>query len=344
MKKILYLSCHSILEYEEVLLFHELGYEIFSPGAYIQPANPGDATLRPEIPGLVYSKDILEQWYKICQAHPGKDGKDHLTKEFVDNFDIVIIMHLPRWIINNWEVMKHKRVIWRTIGQSIQNVEAQLKPFRDQGMEIVRYSPKEENIPGYIGGDALIRFYKDPEQYGNWTGDQRRIITFAQHMKDRGQACNFTFFEEVTRPFPRHLFGPGNETIGDWATGKVPYSKLQEELRSNRAYFYTGTHPASYTLNFMEAWMTGIPIVAIGHKHGNAAYFHNHDLYEIPQLITHGVDGFVSDDPTQLRVYIEILLSNMDMAKAISANAREKAIKIFGKDVIQQKWRNYLNE
>jgi hypothetical protein len=31
-----------------------------------------------------------------------------------------------------------------------------------EGLEIVRYSPMERNIPGYIGEDALIRFYKDP--------------------------------------------------------------------------------------------------------------------------------------------------------------------------------------
>ena len=340
--RILYLSCHSILEYEEVLLLHELGYEVFSPGAYVEPANPGDSTLRPDIPGLVYDPDIMEQWHRICSAHPGEDGKDHLTKEFVDNFDCVIVMHLPRWITLNWNIMRHKRVIWRTIGQSIANTEAELRPMRGDGLEIVRYSPKEVNIPGFIGQDGLIRFYKDPEQYKDWNGQKERIITFAQHMRQRNTACNFTFFEEVTRPFERQLFGPGNKAVGDWATDKVPYEQLKQELRDNRVYFYTGTHPASYTLNFMEAWMTGIPVVAIGPKRGNANYFLGHDLYEIPDLIQNHLSGLVSDDLYELRGFISLLMENHQLARIIGEAGRKEAIRHFGKNMIKESWKKYL--
>lgn len=341
MTKILYLSCHSILEHDEVKLFHEMGYEIFSPGAYVEPANPGDSTLRPGIPGLVYDPDIVEQWHNICVAHPGQDGKDHLTKEFVDNFDCIIVMHLPRWIVGNWEAMKHKRVIWRTIGQSVASTEAQLRPFRQEGLEIVRYSPREQYIPGQIGADALIRFYKDPNDYGPWTGESKRVITFAQSMKARGGACNFDLFEHVTRPFARHLFGPGNEGL-DWSSGKVPFEQLQTELCVNRVYFYTGTHPASYTLNFIEAWMSGIPIVAIGPQFGNGDWCRNHDLYEIQDLIQNYSNGFISNDPVELQHYIELLLTNDEIATAISQSGRAEAIRHFGKDMIKASWKNYL--
>lgn len=344
MFKMLYLSCHSILEHDEVSLFHELGYEIFSPGAYVEPRNPGDTTLRPGIDGLVYDPDIVEQWHRIAAAHPGEDAKDHLTKEFVDNFDCVIVMHLPRWITNNWEAMKHKRVIWRTIGQSIASVENQVKFAREQGMQIVRYSPREAFIPGYVGQDALIRFYKDPKEFHSWTGHKERVVTFAQHMQQRDQACNFTFFEQVTRPFPRCLFGPGNEGVGDWGAGKVPFDQLKQEMRDNRVYFYTGTHPASYTLNFIEAWMTGIPIVAIGPQHGNASYFHNHHLYEIQDLITNHLTGFISDNPMELQEYIDFLLNNYEVARAISLQGQAEAIRHFGKDMIKAAWKDFLGE
>ena len=341
--KILYLSCHSILEVDEVKLLHELGHEVFSPGAYVEPDNPGDDSLRPGIDGLTYDPDILEQFHKIGSQHPGDDAKDFLTKEFVSNFDCVIVMHLPRWIGRNWEALKGTRVIWRTIGQSVAQTEASLKGARS-GIQIVRYSPKERNIPGFIGEDALIRFYKDPADYGNWTGDQERVITFGQHMKRRGQACSFPMFEEATRPFNRHLFGPGNENTGDWCTGKVPFSQLQEEMRTNRAYFYTGTHPASYTLNFMEAWMTGIPIVALGPEHGNANYFANHPLYEVHELIDHGVNGFVRDDIDGLQGCVEYMLTDHRAAKEIGEAGRKKAIKIFGKNVIKEQWKEFLGE
>lgn len=339
--KILYLSCHSILEFEEISLFHELGHQVFSPGAYVDPGNPGDTTMRPGIPGLIYDPEVLAKYHAIP---PGADGdrKDNLTKEFIDYFDAVIVMHIPRWIKGNWKVMKHKRVIWRTIGQSINSIERTLRHCRKDGLQVVRYSPMERNIPEYIGEDAMIRFYKNQDEYCGWTGEKVRVISFAQHMKTRDQACNFTFFENVTRPFERCLFGPGNGNIGPWCADRVPYDQLKKEMRENRVYFYTGTHPASYTLNFIESWMTGIPIVAIGSKYGNAYYFPGHDLYEIPHLIENGVTGFVSDSAVELQNHIRFLFESPEEAKKISERARLNAIAHFGKDKIKAQWQEFL--
>lgn len=342
--KLLYCSCHSVLEFDEISLFHELGHEVFSPGAYVEPANPGDTTLRPGVPGLVYDPNLVDQWHQLCNMHSGHDGKDHLTKEFVDNFDAVVVMHMPRWITNNWEAIKHKRVIWRTIGQSITQTEQQLRQYRNQGMEIVRYSPKETTIPGFIGQDALIRFYKNPEIYKDWNGKTSKIITFAQNMKERDQACNYSLFEWVTRPYSRKLFGSGSEKVGIWGAGKVSYEQQIKELQDNQIYFYTGTHPASYTLNFIEAFMVGIPIVAIGPKWGNAKYFPGHQLYEVDSLITHGYSGMISDDPREMQHYIEVLFSNDSLRKKIGDNGRQEAIKHFGKNMISLAWKEYLEK
>jgi len=338
--KILYLSCHSILEYEEVKMLHEMGHEVFPAGAYVNPVTPHD-NKRPSIPGMTIRPEWLEQYSKL--AEPGIDSRDCLTKEFVDNFDCVIVMHLPRWISGNWKALKDTRVIWRTIGQSVTSTEQAMGQYVAQGVEVVRYSPREANIPGFAGQNALIRFYKDPEQYGGWTGEKKRVVTFAQNMKSRDVACNYSLFEQVTRPFDRHLFGPGNEGQ-DWTSGAVPYEQLKEEMRTNRVYFYTGTHPASYTLNFMEAWMTGIPIVAIGPQHGNAAHLQNHQLYEVPDLIQNGFNGFVSDDPVQLQKIIQVLLTNDELAAKVSKNGRDSAIRHFNKDMISASWKEYLGE
>jgi hypothetical protein len=37
MMRLLYLSAHSVLEFDEVSLFRELGHYVFSPGAYVNP-------------------------------------------------------------------------------------------------------------------------------------------------------------------------------------------------------------------------------------------------------------------------------------------------------------------
>lgn len=338
--KILYLSCHSVLEYNEVKMFHEMGHEVFPAGGYIDPEVP-HVKIRPPIMGMKVDQDLKTMYYDICNKHPGFDGRNFLTKEFVDKFDAIVIMHLPDWIKNNWENLKHKPVIWRTIGQSVASTEFSMKQFRDAGMKIVRYSPMERNIPGFIGEDVMIRFPEDPNEYTGWRGENKRVITFAQNMKARDHACNFTFMDEVTKPFPRHLYGPGNEGLA-WSTGEITTEHLREELKANRVYFYTGTHPASYTLNFIESFMTGTPIVAIGSSRGNASYFPGHNLYEIPNFISNGINGFYSDSLPELQDFIKQLLDNNELAKNISCNARQTALNLFDIAKIKLEWKTFL--
>ncbi len=334
--RILYLSCHSILEFDEVDLFNKLGHYVFSPGAYVEPRNPGDASLRPGLMDIQYDPADVAAWNALGQ--PGRDNKECLTKEFVDRFDVVVVMHLPQWISKNWAAIKHKPVVWRTIGQSISNTESTLKPYRDAGLKIVRYSPRERGIPGFIGEDAVIRFYKDSQEYNSWNGNTNRVITFNQSMPQRVDACNYELWKQVMAGFDHRLYGPGNEAYGNNAVGKVSFDDLKAAMRDNRAYFYVGTHPASYTLNFMEAMMTGTPVVAIGPKHGNAHYFPGHDLYEIPDFIQHGENGFISDDVAELRHCISELLDAPMLAARIGAQGRRTAISLFDKPAIAAQW------
>lgn len=344
--KLLYLSCHSILEFDEVSLFREMGIDVFSPGAYVEPANPGDPTMRPGLLDMQYDPEILRQWHQLCQDRPGEDPKiAGLTKEFVDNFDVVMVMHVPEWIINNWENIKHKVVIWRTIGQSINHQEDKLKPYREQGLKIVRYSPAEEHIPNYIGSDALIRFYKDPEEYGNWTGEISSIITVNQSLPKRESHCNGPLFKYVASRIPVDLYGPGNEDYANICTvqGKTPYEDLKKGFREHRAALCLGTHPASYTLNFIEAWMTGVPVFAPGPELGNPhKHIPGHFLYEVSDLLENGITGFYSDNPSAMVNAMKWILDNPVAAANVSRDGRSAAIATFGKPRIKQKWQEFL--
>ena len=334
--KILYLSCHSVLEYDEIKLFYEMGLDVFSHGAYGDPENQGDG-MRPKIPGLKADPKILEIWRRT--------PKDHLTEEMVEPFDTVIVMSLPHWVSNNWRILKKKRVILRTIGQNSLHCERILKPYRVEGLQIVRYSPNETSIPGHLGRDALIRFYKDPEIYGGWTGGKENVINFTQAMKKRARECNFAFYQRVMRGLPHTLFGPHNENIGEpWAVGAISYAQMLEELKYNRAYFYLPTYPTSYTLNFIEAWMTGIPVVALGRERGNDPELLGHSLYEIPDLVRHGEDGFHADDAEELREILQDLLTDHEYAKSIGEKGRLRAVEIFGKETIKRQWREFLED
>lgn len=326
--KILYLSCHSILEYDELKILENLGISYFSLGSYIDPRNPVD-TIRPHLNTTV-DPDLLKQ----------APDRLNMPKEFIDNFDTIIVMHVPQWIYANWENMKHKRVIWRTIGQSTAEIEARMFEYRRQGLQIVRYSPYEAFIPNTAGADALIRFYKDPDEFRDWNGINKQAITIAQDMKHRAEHCNYEAFTQIAEGLPVALYGTKNEGT-PLSKGYLSYAEMKQVLRDNRVYIYTGTQPASYTLNFIEALMTGIPVVALGQKHGNSLNIAG-QVYEIPNIINNASNGFISDDISVLRKYVKELLDRPDYARKIGTAGRETAIRLFGKNKIQEQWSKFL--
>lgn len=162
--KIHYISCHSVLEFDEVSLFTEMGHEVFSNGAYLDPK--GHISLpRPGIEGAKYYPEYVD----IARRIP----KTELPPELIEPFDVIFIMdgfYNPQLLELNWEKMKHKKVVLRTIGQSLPDKERVFKKYKDLGMKIVRYSPAETTIKNYAGVNALIRFYKDPQEFRNWNG------------------------------------------------------------------------------------------------------------------------------------------------------------------------------
>lgn len=336
-KRILYMSCHEILEYDEVKLFSELGHEVYSMGAYTHPGGQENRK-RPPL-DLPYDPHFIEMELQ----HP----KEALIAEQLEGIDIVIIMHRTDYVVNNWHLFKPfiekgGRVIWRSIGQSVAAREDELRDARAEGLEIVRYSPAEETIPRNVGSDAMIRFYKDPDEYTGWTGDDERVLNFTQSLKSRGAFCGFEAYMGATRGLPRVLYGPNNENMGRIAGGMLSDEEQLAAYRNARVYFYHGTYPASYTLTLIEAMMTGIPVVAVGPQLGNGPMFPDQKTYEVPSIIEHGVSGFVSDSIGELHHHLETLLKDKNQAKVISMYGRARAIELFGKSKIKAEWREYL--
>lgn len=343
--KLLYFSTHSILEFDEVKLFTELGHEVFSMGAF-QNSNLGDS-MRGPIPGLYDNPELRELSHQCT--------KEDIHPKLVEWMDVCIMMHNPPgvkhaqpWLANNWKKMKGKPVVWRSIGQSTRQIEEGIKEFRSKGLKIVRYSPKEESIPEYQGGDAMIRFYKDPNEYTGYLGTTERIVNVSQalfggrEVKSRGDHMSLQLFNKVVTGLPWKVFGPDNENAGENNGGLLSHEDMKQMLRLNRVYFYTGTRPASYTLALIEAMMTGIPIVSVGNAAGNDVY-RDQKTFEVPEILgENGVAGYWSDSPTELHDYCDFLLKNPKKALEVGTAGRVRAIELFGKANIAIAWRDFL--
>jgi hypothetical protein len=310
---------------------------VFSLGSYVNPQTPHD----PKRPA------INTQPNEYLLNVDLQSSKKEIHEKLIEWADIIMIMHRSDWVLSNWEKIKHKRVVLRTIGQNQPQTEMELSIPRSQGLQIVRYSPEEDKIAGYVGGDAVIRFYKDPDEFKDYNGHMPAVLTIGQSMKERTTFCGYEIFMRASEGLHRNLYGtqsrhldltPMDDPL--WR-GQLSFEELKDTYRNHRVYFYTGTYPASYTLNFIEAMMTGIPIVAIGRELANLKVF-DMDSYEVDKIIENGVNGFVSNDIEVLRSNINYLLENPDKAREMGEKGREKAIELFGKSSVKKQWEAFL--
>ena len=344
------LLAHSIESYDQYKLLTGLGYNVF---AFQDPTQPFEDK-RPGIPGATVYQDLLDACHETRVRHdhiqtaqwpqyPVDWAKADLPQEVLDWADVIICHHFEHtWIVPQWERLKAsgKRVIWRTVGQSVDGNERMMAPLHREGMEIVRYSPKERNIPGYAGEDALIRFYKDPTEWYGWTGSDERVINITQNLRQRDPYTNWQYWEAVTHGLPRIALGPGSEAIE--GSGSLEFDAMKRWLRKARAYLYTGTQPASYTLGLIEAMMTGTPIVSITPDFMNVFPFGS-ELFEGDDIVRSWAIGDLQGIDLA-RAQVKMLLESSAVAHERSLQMRKRAIGLFDMKLIGRQWLDYLGD
>jgi glycosyltransferase involved in cell wall biosynthesis len=333
---IVLLLAHSIEEYDQLRLLSGLGYDVFSIGGYIDPAHPHDSK-RPALPDVPYHPDLHAAVDALGTDDNLRFAKEVIPDAVLDWADAIICHHYEHaWLVPQWNRLRGRRVIWRTVGQSVEGNERMMAPLRDDGLQIVRYSPKERNIPGYAGEDALIRFYKDPDEWHGWTGESPQVLNITQHLRQREPYTNWGFWEAATAGLNRVPAGPGSEDIG--GTGEVSFPVMKELLREMRCYLYTGTQPASYTLGLIEAMMTGLPVISIGPSHMRIfpyghLMFEGHEITRLGHDLAAGARGAVVE-----------MLNDWDVARSVGAEQRKRAIDLFGMETIGKQWAAFLGE
>ena len=337
-KRICLVLSHSIEEHDQLKLLTEAGYEVFSIGGYINPYAPHDPKRPPlfDVPHYPELQAVVDALDTQDNLGAAQTFIPDAILDWLGDDGIIIFHHLLERLWGQWPHLadfrkRGGRVIWRSVGQTDPSVERTAGFYRAQGLERVAYSPKEANIPGHAGYDALIRFYVDPEEWGGWTGERLEVTNVTQRMFQRGSACSPDFWNAAVAGLRAIPLGEGTET------GILPLAEMQQRLRSARAYLYCGTRPASYTLGAIEALMTGIPIVSIGpHTWGKGIDW-------LPYVFeAHEFAYASSNSPEAAHLALASLLNDETEAREASAAQRQKAVRLFGKATVMADWQAYL--
>ena len=341
-KRVLVLASHAVAEYDDLRMFSDLGYDVFTPGGYEDPSTSTEG-IRPALPNAPHHPELVARLNEVRQerGEPGPAidwGKAALHDDIIDWADVIIVHHFPdRWIGGQWERIRHKRVIWRTCGQSDPRLERFMSEYVAQGLQVVRYSPSErkyfERTGCFAGEDAFIRFGKYPADYGPWVGDDPIVGNVTQDLVARGNACGYLFWQAATEGLPTKPAGKGSEAIG--GLGALSYEAMLEYLRHIRVYLYTGTRPAPYTLGLIEAMLSGVPIVSIG-AHVWGRDWDGADLFEA-EHITHAAH----DDPKRAAWFLRMRLDEPD--HAAGEWQRQRAIDLFDVAVVGPQWQEFLS-
>jgi hypothetical protein len=324
---ILYFSAHEVLEYDDLRLLTDLGHSVFAMGIFGLPQS--NSTFREPRPEF-----FSPQHYTAfnCREHILESGIPKLHRAFVDGFDTIIVNHEPRVLEVNREAFAGKPVVWRTVQARRATERMAWKAGRN--LFVVRHSKRESEPRYFIPANAVIYFGKYEDDYGPWNGLDGSVLTFFNDIA-RGDAIpSVSDYLAIVAGFNALLFGRQNKDISNWQ-GLASASQQVELLRRCRVYLYVHSELACYTLNFIEALMSGAPILAPSAKFVGSK---KHDpnwrpwRYEVEELLSGGA-GLIYDSVDEARELLQAVLGG---------RARERAIELFSAKIVRGNWAEAL--
>jgi hypothetical protein len=154
----------------------------------------------------------------------------------------------------------------------------------------------------------------DPGAYLDYSGELAMGLRVCNHIDRRRSVLAADFADAAFGELPVRLIGhnptrPGVHPARDW-------DDLKEMLRAHRFCVHTADprFEDGYNMASLEAMAAGMPV--LGNRHPTSP-------------IEHGVSGFLSDDPRELRRFAELLLADRTLAIRMGQAARRTVIERF---------------
>jgi glycosyltransferase involved in cell wall biosynthesis len=184
--------------------------------------------------------------------------------------------------------------------------------------------------------EDIVQCSADTPDYLPWRGDIARGLRVANHIERRPRILLWEFHCRAFDGLPIRLVGHNPEMDG--VSPSANWGQLKEIFSRHRFYIHTADTALEdgYNMATIEAMASGLPV--LGNKHPTSP-------------VEHGVSGFLSDDPIELRGYAERLLADRELAAAMGQAARKSVEKHFSLErfksqfthsieVARRKWRS----
>jgi glycosyltransferase involved in cell wall biosynthesis len=180
------------------------------------------------------------------------------------------------------------------------------------GVHIVAVSALKGGSWGFTGD--IVPLAVDKDDYLSYSGQVAMGLRICNFIDSRKKILLWDFHGKAFDGVPVRLVGhnpnmPGVAAAKDW-------NDLKKMLQSYRFYVHTAALELEdgYNTASLEAMAAGMPI--LGNLHPGSP-------------VEHGVSGFLSDNPEELRKYAGILLDNRGLAVEMGRQAQKTVIERF---------------
>ncbi len=167
----------------------------------------------------------------------------------------------------------------------------------------------------------------DPGDYLPYTGQKACGLRICNFINNRKKILFWDFHDKAFAELPVQLVGH-NPDIPD-VTASKSWGQLKELLQSHRFYIHTANPKLEdgYNMATIEAMAAGMPVV--GNQHPSSP-------------VEHGISGFLSNDPEELRRYATLLLQDRNLAIKMGREARNKVLKCFSMEEFKKSFLNSI--
>jgi glycosyltransferase involved in cell wall biosynthesis len=168
----------------------------------------------------------------------------------------------------------------------------------------------------------------EPGDYLPWSGDLPAGLRVANHIARRPHTLLWSFHEEAFRGLPVTIVGRNPEWEG--VSPAANWTDLKETFARHRFYIHTADpkFEDGFNMAMLEAMAAGLAV--LGNRHPTSP-------------IEHGVSGFLSDDPAELRAYAQRLLADRELAARMGAAAKKVVSEKFSSHHFQKNFERAID-
>ena len=191
----------------------------------------------------------------------------------------------------------------------------------EENIFISEYSRREWGIKAPVKSSVIHHSVDSKLFKPNDVEKKPYTLSVVNDFKNRDYCCNYSGWQRVTEGLEAKVVGSCSEGLSQPAPS---IGELVNEYNTAQVFLNTSTVSPVPT-SLLEAMSCGCAVVTTA-------------TCMIPDIITHGVNGFMSNDESELRSYIDQLLGDENLRRELGKAARQTVLNDFSEKDFINNW------